>query len=876
MADERRETERSAESAPSRESESRKFIAPGRSILKQRLSQEDDQSGNLTISSIPVNSQELQDPLGENNTTSRISTSKMHSKTDRRVSFAPDVTLHRVDFVLQQPQSFREPRRKWTPKRIPPSDNPVPEDTMEITRVVGGESGNDVSTMGHESTQPYKPVFDKEVSMEITQLFSKYSAKPAPALEGVDGQEDMDTTRPLSVEPNNIDVSSNKLEQEMELTEPHDVALKRGGSRLLGGKKGQSDDGDGSLSFEKFDHDLSDMETTEPVHVPYRKTTNSLREDSQRIESQEEPFIFGHPKHSQQDREITDIRSSQVVTSTQKQAERQSQLTAPTATGNDRLHSQTLFKRRKVQAKENEPHSSSSNSSVVEDEMELTMMEKLSPIAVHVDQEDNSKAAEAELANQRTHDTQSIDKGSSSQTSAENGITLRTFLDAVGISTLSNDVSKDISKLEFNHLPEGAHLSASGTYNTLYANMPILEIYAFCCKELLQRIAKSKQVFKAVEEQVAASPPPAIFHKYLSATPEDREAMKNQIELIRRYSQLQAAKVWYEWRSRHLKGIQNVLQENLMILRDELETLSARIDNITGINKRVNEIKLNLSREIHLYRESSKFKNVHSKIPDRLKIEKLRVDLAGEVENLNECTHLISRAKSLKKEIEELQSKANKTQKQISILSSEVKKKAHFAIREVPKLQSTFHQLQLISGVLLKGYTGTKLNVQLCGSYITLEFDVKRLAMIDESVVSFPKSIDSFSREIYERTVHSARHSSQDAGHFVRAILQSNETLQYLQDEYRRLQLVFPCHVMKSGGGLVIELTFFDFLTRNNVLLHLSLSEFISAAKGELNKTPKLQLKSLKVESYSLKDLMLRFRIKASAVLPWLKDAVLY
>ncbi len=169
-------------------SDPRRLSLLPKSILKQKFKNDDTTSNsqNLTMSQIQFPTQGLskEEILDGNNTTSRINAS--FSKGSRRVSFAPDVTLHKFDFIPQSIQNVREPRRKsaltvevpinhdLSGERKDTSDS---GETMEFTSPIGSIFQT-TEPSDESKNDSYQPIFDKEVSMDITQLFAKHSAKP--------------------------------------------------------------------------------------------------------------------------------------------------------------------------------------------------------------------------------------------------------------------------------------------------------------------------------------------------------------------------------------------------------------------------------------------------------------------------------------------------------------------------------------------------------------------------------------------------------------------------------------------------------------------------------------------------------------------------
>ncbi|SCU99187.1 LANO_0F01068g1_1 [Lachancea nothofagi CBS 11611] len=889
MDADKRELEDEASGTQSPEKLKSKFLVPGRGILKQRFAQGDDQRENVTISNIPDSgNSQVQDNLDQNNTTSRISTTRLQSKLDRRVSFAPDVTLHRVDFVPQHPDTFREPRRK--PNVNISAKNALSNNSEGIDAANSMESADDGGSavsldLVRTQKDPYTPVFDKEVSMEITQLFSKHSARPDSEIKSPEGQEDMEVTK-LHREASSQDhgghivisatVSGGGIEQDMEFTELQNAAAEHENDRDVTAPgavpyfpaANEQSNNSTTNSSRSIERDLSDMETTEPLKL--LTTTREQGDKLQAISPAEASWQMPQQNLAgQNDREILDIMSSQVVTSTQLRSGSTEQLQPDTEIEKKRSFPEASLKRRKISSDETVRSSSFVGGSTVDDDMDLTMMERLSPINI-------SANLEHEVDMLRGGKSSGLLSLKEKVQNEPNSIALSTFLNAVGMTFPSQeDNFERFTKLAFNVESGEIKWPAVEIYNILYADMPILEISAFCCKELLLRVEKSRRLFQEVEEQVSRNPSPALFKKYFDSTQASRETMNNQIILIRDYSKLQALRVWFEWRSMHLNGIKSVLKENLMVLRIELETISARIDKINTINKKVLEVKQKIIRELHLSKEQLKAPSINPAIPERLRIEILKAELKVEIQNLKENSQIVQRVARVQAEIDEIQHKIAQTQKHISLLSSKVRKTSAFAKHEIPKLEATFRMMQSISGVSLKQYAGARLNIELSDSNIALSLDVKEIDTVDEIDVFLPSSLDALSRELYMRSVQQARHSSQSASQFVAVLLKDSFKVRYLLAEHRRLQLFFPCRTRCSNDGSVsIEIRFFDMIAKKCLFLHLPLSEFVSAVKGEFNKNPQLHANARTSEKPNLEVALAHFRARASPAIPWLKEAL--
>ncbi|SCU81099.1 LAFA_0C02740g1_1 [Lachancea sp. 'fantastica'] len=815
-----------------------KFVAPGRGILKQNLGEEGE-GENLTISDIPMSgdTQDFPSSLNQNNTTSRINTSKLQSKLDRRVSFAPDVTLHRVDFVPQLPQSLREPRRKNTPKK--PS-TVVPEVSVDSAHSrdpwesVKGTSK--IATTESADHAPYTPVFDKEVSMEITQLFSKHSGKPEKLDENNEDAEDMEVTefrRPQPARLTEKSASEDDVEEDLDLTNPQTTDLQ------FGVVSDQS---------QFIDDDLSDMETTEPFKGT---VTVSAPNSNRSVANVKDNAATKLPT-------VDELGSRPIVTSTQEidnhgiEPEMRKDQSYPS-------------KKRKLEAASDETRFVEKTATEMDDDMELTMMERLSPIQI-------PSAVESE-----PHTVDSVETSNLK----EKHLSLSAFLDVVGMNAHRDiDSSMIVSKLDFGKLSQNGRAVTVEMYRALYANMPILEIYAFCCKELMRRIKRSKILFEELEQQIATNASSGLFKKYFESQGATREKLNDRIKLLRDYSRLQAVKVWFEWRLGHLRGIKTVLQENLLILREELDVLSMRIVTVSDINKRVLEIKQSIIKEIRVVKERSKFdsnNNDSARFPDRIKIEALKAELQDELKNLEKISDMSKKAEALRSLIENIQHRISDTQREISLLKARVKKSAQYIEHELPKLQAMFQIFQKLSGVSLKQYCGSVLKIELQSSPLTLEFDVTKSHTIDKIAISVADSTTDLCKAIYPTAIKSAQGSAKTSFQLISKLLAKSEKLRYILMEFESLNSLFPCRTVTSLTGQVdIEIRFFDSINNDCATFLLPLDQLVIAMESpKLKRRPKLRLRSSSQNGSDGESLMSHFKSRASFLLPWLEAAEL-
>ncbi|CUS23222.1 LAQU0S08e04830g1_1 [Lachancea quebecensis] len=887
------ETEEPSKIPPNGKSQVRersKFMVPGRSILKQKLLYNDGGSENLTLSNIPVfsSSQEHEDADGRNNTTSRLNTSKLQSKLDRRVSFAPDVTLHRVDFVPQQRSTFREPRRKPASEILvdeiakeevqDSQDHMFAEESMQLTEHYGrAHAGNStiLSPERRDQKALYIPAYDKEVSMEITQLFSKHSAGPENNSQEINGdrqisahpsEEDMEVTQLQKAGPQNGDDGESMI-----MTEVFRPQSAVNISSLTGpGNNSKNSEGE-----------ASDMETTEVVrtHQEGFSEPNSV------------PFIKNLPHttsltvHTQSEPDIIDMKSSQFVTSTQRDTEERKsnvQKSSGVDTRGQLYDENITRKKRRVGGvqdfdKGGTNTARTSQSAETDDDMEITMMERLSPIDISINL---SESLRTHITKDNTNATSHFDnynpRADLDKTSQHSS--LKAFLDAVGVSSLLSETNSEllpVNKMSFLSSHKERIWPVVDVYYGLYANMPILEIYAFCCKELLRRISKSRELFKELEEEIAHNPAPALFKRFFESGTTAREKLSSQIALLRSFSRLEAEKVWLEWRSRHLNGIKNVLQENLLLLKDELNSIMDQVDKVGRAKKNILNIRQNILAEIRLAQSLTQSKSSSPGIPDRLKLEALKTELAQEMQALKSSSDFEKKIEDVRSDIKNVKFEIKRTRSAIDSLKSKVKESPALAAHQAENLRATFDIVQKICGISFKNYHKSLLAVQVHAPPIIVSFDIKRDQQVGDVNVLFPNSLEGVAKEVYTRSVRTARSCEPNVYQFVKALSQDSFNSRLLLAEYKRLQLLLPCRIIETGSSVDIEITCFDSSKRKFLLLDLPLNEFILAVKGLAEGGPKLRARGLYSERLQLEDALRFIQSKVSDALPWLKEPVI-
>ena len=97
------------------------------------------------------------------------------------------------------------------------------------------------------------------------------------------------------------------------------------------------------------------------------------------------------------------------------------------------------------------------------------------------------------------------------------------------------------------------------------STIPMLELYQHSCRELKKYISEGRNIVKEIEQDTYEDNP-ALFRKYMSASPQMRALMDNQFKNVKTHARLLSKAMWYEWRMKLLDG----LKEGLVKIGDGL------------------------------------------------------------------------------------------------------------------------------------------------------------------------------------------------------------------------------------------------------------------------------------------------------------------
>ncbi|KAH6720624.1 hypothetical protein BKA61DRAFT_541970 [Leptodontidium sp. MPI-SDFR-AT-0119] len=79
------------------------------------------------------------------------------------------------------------------------------------------------------------------------------------------------------------------------------------------------------------------------------------------------------------------------------------------------------------------------------------------------------------------------------------------------------------------------------------ATIPMLELFQHACQELKRYISEGRKTVREIETETFEENPP-LFREYISATPDIKVVMDNQLKNVKTHARLLSKGLWYDWR----------------------------------------------------------------------------------------------------------------------------------------------------------------------------------------------------------------------------------------------------------------------------------------------------------------------------------------
>ncbi|KAG0670471.1 hypothetical protein C6P45_002375 [Maudiozyma exigua] len=857
-----------------------------KSILKQGFSQPIPENTGHTEPITHAFSQP--EVLDSNNTTSKLNV-KIDGKINRRVSFAPDVTLHRFDSVSQQ--------RKDTSMNNDDSEQmDFTQSVSKDQREIGDESLNITQTHNEvENTQGHPDENIGDESMEFTmrqeQLtpimipigsrtgdndelipeidVGEKSADKKSASNDNDiyqnDEEPMELTGIVSIENINTAQKNEKENEVVRESEPMDLTQAQRATGIVVASQPMEFT---QVQTSKENTEIAESQPMEFTQVqqneppindkfidsqPMEVTQLQVRSDSSK-KPESSQMDFTQPIQNNNIINRDHMKVNTVATTKGPQTS-----TIPKSATEQRIPPPSniprIIRKRKrleepimpVTSEIGEPQKKRNN--IDEREPNVEDMEKMSPIRVPEYNDFNRESGNSPLK-----------------------YSLKSFIQEIDVGFLSDlkILKQDVKPVKFPLIPpnEDSMFKAQRLYDALYNDIPVIQMNIFIIKELLSLSTQSSKSFDHLDDHIRESTnPPLLLLDYFNSDERTKETMKEQLQLIKYFAKIIARKSFSEWYLSQLKNLKNVLIENETFLEQEYQHIRNTLKEIDTVHNNIVKIKKLLTTELQsLKSDSDKDHSDEFSLNQRIRLIALKQELEKNKLSVEKYSELQEREKKISDEIILNESKLKTLRNDISSVVTQIGDIKE-GDSETDNSNSSLKLLEQITGIEIIGYELTTIKVRIQdipnGIFrINFSKDASDIITIDKSSNKLlPYVINSVVED-------SKTDNSTTIIDTVCKIISKLKNRGKVLKEFEFLNSVFLTKISHNNN---IQIFDYNLLLSDELVLEISIDRFIEAMiSPDIHLTFTAQV--AEGQSISASEIMARITAKTQKILPWFND----
>lgn len=278
-------------------------------------------------------------------------------------------------------------------------------------------------------------------------------------------------------------------------------------------------------------------------------------------------------------------------------------------------------------------------------------------------------------------------------------VSLNDFLGEIGIKFYDDlQFSTDKSNRYRLSLSDAHDDISPEDYYRANVQLPILEVYELCCKELSGKIEQGKKLFDELKAETLQDNP-EIFRQYYRSSFYDQMTLKSRFHTLKEYTRQQAKQIWYQWRSKLVGNILDVLKNNLEMMQSDKAVLIdqiAALDSISGeIQQKYHSIRLEV---LHFKDIQSKFQNLDAEQIKNIK-QKLTQLNQQLIDHKSQITSKEQKLQSLQQEISKRSEEINALKEKITHADHKLGHTRPFNSAEIGALEVKSQILQAGAGL---------------------------------------------------------------------------------------------------------------------------------------------------------------------------------
>ncbi|CCF57201.1 hypothetical protein KAFR_0C02080 [Kazachstania africana CBS 2517] len=859
---------------------------PTKGILKQSSSQITDPFSSFTIPSSQINfpSQIMSrtEILDKNNTTSRINTRDLQSKANRRVSFAPDVTLHSFDFVAGS-------------TKAPPSGKTEEAGTINVSsadnfttiNTIENDEGSDM-----ELTQPIPKdlLYTKEQRAEVDEN-SESKDRNGGTTRTVSSQNVGDQTMDFTMmnerlspilpfndpERSDTDKSSRGVHQQSEVTnqkaedeefekKTYAVVIQEEPMEFTQLNIHESSVQDRLVSTLDQDSDLhNDEEAMELTQVQPNQQLKFSDEDGTGTQM-ELTTVFNNTKYVPT---ITQrAKNTGVLIASEN---KYSKINQKEATFIQALpeHNTTYVQSGSKKRRLNDDVTDSAIDFTlnIDEEMELTGMEKMSPVKLN-------KYNGTTTERLRTEESLSQESQPVETIITTEKYSLRQFIDEIG-AEYNPDTNTSNALPSYIEL-SGLEPSETDFFHTgklvlaLYDEIPVLQMNSFISKELFRMNEQSKQYLEDFEKQLSSSnSQPFLLKKYFTSAGDDKKSLIQQLQVIMLFSKLKAKKLWFNWQLSQLSNLKNVLEENLTLLITDYKKVQDLCEVALKIRIRTENIRDLVQKEITLLKESPDSSNIQElSLENKIQLQRFKIELKKHQLTAANLPELLKQKSTLNNQIQQI----SKDIKKVLINQQLIKQEGNVSIAEGSKIGVLTSEMDLLQNLL--GIETLKFEKSLMTVRFSHFRDVEIVINLEKSKETCFTVVGRMEEARFFDHIIKRLIAETDADFGIGYVFQILLNVRKLVPLVKQLKLVgrlYPVTMLTEGKHTIIEIEDYNFETNTIVLYRITFENFKKIVNSSDTKVDVLA-KVIQGKETTVDELYSRMAVKNRNVLPWFNE----
>ncbi|CUM65651.1 uncharacterized protein PRCAT00003299001 [Priceomyces carsonii] len=618
----------------------------------------------------------------------------------RRVSFAPEVTLHKFDFIpssgkrrktigfASESDAYEDLETSDSAERgievLEDSSEDDDNDDMyaDVEEIISG-----MSVLKGNQNQDHKAGTDEEQTMELTDQLP--NLRPY-SQSGLDDEVDMEITAAQKPLPLN-DVNEANFEVEMDLTNPQNASSKT----IVYPSHPKFEDVGSIQKFIKSVEAEDGVIDLEPGLISPDK--NDLMEP---IEEKEITMDLTQVKGTIIDTGLcNDIKVSEEIGNKENiRTESSDDYSALQKLEIKSVSSNTNYCREQIRDQD----SLFEAPEVVHSEVSLPLMDvtnrtQTKPLNLNLKL---SARTSTEHKKSDKIETENIDNKEDivDEDSNYEPVKLNDFMSDIGIK-FYDDLDIDIGTMSRLSISADQKTSFElSDYTVALPRLHLLSLYEFSCEELSKNVDEGKKVFSEFNKTIEVNNP-QLFKEYYSSDESGRFSINMKLHLLKDYTRLQSKKTWYYWRTQLTKNLisdLNIKQNDLLNDRNMLLSNLSSIDQMYDRTCSLTEsLSLKLKHLLHLGDQLS--------ILSVQEIVNLKNQLVINKRNLHEIEHeLTSKVDELgaiSDRIEEVNKEKLKLNEELINHEETLRHNRKYETEEIELLQMKFKLLQKLTNM---------------------------------------------------------------------------------------------------------------------------------------------------------------------------------